>query len=286
MLRYEAALHAANGDYKGAARSVKTSFALARTLRSEPILISELVRIACVAISVESLERLITEHSFDTDELADFSRELEQAEQDGRQSAFRAMIGERAFKIPYFASLQSINQLMGSSSESVSPIQTISFGTFKALGLHDRDLRLYLEMMSKFVAASTNDFPEMLRQGDQVQTEMSQRLSHGFGRLAVLTRMMTPAINKAFNKEAALATRLRCARIALAVEKYRLANHSLPPNLDALVPDFLEKPLVDPVEGRPFRLEALRTTNGYQITSPLVGKKLQNMRTATFTVSR
>jgi len=287
LLRYQAMLQSAGKSTEEAVRSVATSFALARTLRNEPILISELVRIACVAISIESLERVLSEHQLKADQLKAFDRELAQAERDGRESAFRGMVGERAGVLPYFASVAGLQQLQGQTGASPgSPFQVIAFGAFNMLGLRERDLRLYLGLMEQFTAAATNDFPEMLRKSEQTEQVMTQRVSHGLGKLAVMTRMMLPAIGKAFTKEAALATRIRCARVAIAIEEYRLEHSgALPATLGALVPDYMEKPLLDPVLGKPFTLERLKTA-GYQISSAEAGKKLQNTRTATFSVYR
>jgi hypothetical protein len=287
MLRYESMLNSAKGNPDGAARSIMTSFALARTLRPEPILISELVRIACVAITVDSLERLLSEHALNTNQLAAFSRELEQAEKDGRKSVYRALVGERAGALPYFDSLLSASQLQSNpSSKPPAPIYVIASGTYRLLGFNDRDLRLYLGAMGQFTSAATNDYPEMLRLSDEVEKDILQRTSHGFGRYAVITKIMIPAVSKAFAKEAALATRLRCARIAMGVEEYRQAHSgSLPGNLESLVPQFLPKAIGDPVVGKPFEFQRRKPT-GYVITSPSAEKVLKNQRTATFSVLR
>lgn len=46
---------------------------------------------------------------------------------------------------------------------------------------------------------------------------------------------------------------LRCAEIALAVERYRLRYDSLPESLDALIPEFMEAIPLEPFDGEPLR---------------------------------
>ena len=114
---------------------------------------------------------------------------------------------------------------------------------------------------------------EMLHRGEVAERESTERLSHGMAQLAFLTRLMIPAVSRAFNKEVALATRLRSARVAIAVEKYRLAHKgALPENLGDLVPEFLVKPLVDPLFAKPFEFER-SPTDAYRV----VGKKPTNI---------
>src|SRR5204863_571940 len=172
-------------------------------------------------------------------------RRLEQAEEDGRRGIFRAMVGDRAGEIDYFLTSWPVAQPPpgpgGNTLQQAFDQSALKFGIgiMKAVGMRDLDLRMYLETMEQFIAASTNDFPEMLHRGEVAERESTERLSHGMAQLAFLTRLMIPAVSRAFNKEVALATRLRSARVAIAVEKYRLAHKgALPENLGDLVPEF------------------------------------------------
>jgi hypothetical protein len=297
-LRYDAMLHAANQETGKAVNSVETSFALARTLRNEPLLISELVRISCVAISLLEVERLLSDLKLDEAQLEVLGRRLEEAEADGRRALFRAMAGERGGAIEEFLATWP-----GVAVGNTVSTQNIAIGALKVLGVRDRDLRLYLEMMEKSVSVSTNDFPEMLIAGERAEQEFVTRTSHGLGRFAVMTRMVIPAVNRAYIKEVALATRLRAARVAIAVEKFRLAHNGvLPRALADLVPDILQKPVVDPVFSKSFDYER-GPTNAFQVvgnkptnilSSPIVyqiyssaaAKKLSNNLANAFVVRR
>ena len=57
-------------------------------------------------------------------------------------------------------------------------------------------------------------------------------------------------------------------RTAIAIERYRRKNGSLPENLDQLVPEFIDAVPTDPFDGRPLRYA--RTEQGVKLYS--VGK--------------
>ena len=59
--------------------------------------------------------------------------------------------------------------------------------------------------------------------------------------------------------------KLQCARTALAVERYRLANGRLPDTLQELVPDFLASAPHDPFDGQQLRYR--RLASGYVVYS-------------------
>jgi hypothetical protein len=52
-------------------------------------------------------------------------------------------------------------------------------------------------------------------------------------------------------------TLLRCAVVALAVERYRVVHNRWPDSLDSLVPQFLAKVPLDPYDAKPLRYRRL-----------------------------
>jgi hypothetical protein len=80
---------------------------------------------------------------------------------------------------------------------------------------------------------------------------------------------MLPAFQEVANKMAETAARLRCAQVALAIERFRLKNDGLrPASLDRLAPTFQSSVPADPFDGNPLRYRLL--SKGYVIYS--IGK--------------
>mgnify|MGYP001612729570 CR=1 FL=1 len=70
----------------------------------------------------------------------------------------------------------------------------------------------------------------------------------------IFAAMLFPALNKAIVKSAQMQTFVDAARVACALERYRLTEGKLPENLDALVPRFIETIPTDVIDGKPLRL--------------------------------
>ncbi|HEX7860731.1 MAG TPA: hypothetical protein VF773_10420 [Verrucomicrobiae bacterium] len=97
LLRWEAIIAAEQKDSAAASQALQTGFALGQTLAREPLLISELVRIACVSIQLVGMERVVTATEFNDTQLAALVAAIKSAEAHCRPAFQRAFIGERAF---------------------------------------------------------------------------------------------------------------------------------------------------------------------------------------------
>jgi hypothetical protein len=80
LLNLEAVIHSENGKPKKAVDSIISIFGLARSLSKEPVLVSQLVRIACQGHAVSALEHTINRTEFTDEQLADLSQILVNAE--------------------------------------------------------------------------------------------------------------------------------------------------------------------------------------------------------------
>jgi hypothetical protein len=139
----------------------------------------------------------------------------------------------------------------------------VLFDLRKALGMHNRDRMFYLQRMGENEAALTNDYPEMLRAANEAAGRMEQGLQTHKLRY-IISAMLLPALSKGAQKEALLAAQLRCAKAALAIERFRL-KHGRLPEAQELVPEFLPEWPSDTVDGEPIEYEKL--TKGYILTS-------------------
>jgi hypothetical protein len=91
-------------------------------------------------------------------------------------------------------------------------------------------------------------------------TLLTSRMRH------ILSSIALPAVSNLGIKSAEMSANISQARIAIAVERYRAMNSSLPENLAALAPEFIARIPHDPIDGQPLRYQKLSTTN-YRIWS-------------------
>ena len=76
LLKLDAILHAENTEPQSAARSITSTFGLARSLSKEPILVSQLVRVSCGALAVSAFEHAINRTEFTDEQLVKLSQAL------------------------------------------------------------------------------------------------------------------------------------------------------------------------------------------------------------------
>ena len=68
-----------------------------------------------------------------------------------------------------------------------------------------------------------------------------------YNEYGILAAMLLPALDRGFQKAINAQTAVELAEIACALERYYLANQQYPDHLDALIPNFLERPPRDPM---------------------------------------
>jgi hypothetical protein len=133
-------------------------------------------------------------------------------------------------------------------------------------------------------------FPDALRRSAEVDKKIEERFTTGLGRLAIITRMLVPGLRKGTSKEALLCANLRCAQMALAVERYR-ADHkgTLPDSAEERAPRYLHKLPKDPFDDSALIYERL-PSNGYRVLSPGATadrkRESKNAEDVAFTVKR
>ena len=82
-----AAIHqSVEGKPADAVQTLRGGFAMAASLETEPILISELVRIACLTILLQGMERVVSEHQLTEEQLVQLSTAVQKAGRMGLRS--------------------------------------------------------------------------------------------------------------------------------------------------------------------------------------------------------
>ena len=240
-------------DTNNSTVAISTILGMARTLDTEPVLISKLVRIAMLNMAATALERRLNTGSLDETELNDLSELFAEAAKTNQMA--NGLIGERAMYIRYFRmSWAELNKLRNSADENTSepagpPLPGPQPSVFRLTGFFERDLLFYLQAMETNISLAST-FPKNISMITNVEEQISQTSRHNY---YILSAMLLPALGNAIVKEANGLAQVRSAQTALAVERFRRAHGKLPENLDALVPQFLYAVPADPFDGQPLR---------------------------------
>jgi hypothetical protein len=245
LLKLEAILHAENGDGESAIRSVKSCFGIARSLAKEPATVSQLVHSACQNLAATTIEYCINRIEFTDEQLAELIDYIQNSKRITDISC--AFVGERCNGISFLESPGSVDpDLMGGV-----PFRPI-LALYKAIGMADSDAVIYLDLMDEYIKLSKIPLHERQEAAKAVEARFQST-----SRVHVLLYVITPALSRITTIGTRNIAQLLNARIALAIERYRLATGKLPAALGNLVPDYLNAVPKDPFDGNHLRYKKL-----------------------------
>lgn len=247
----------ATGDGPGAFADLEDALKVGESLRTESILISQLVRQACITIALGAFWEGQLRHAWTEPQLAALQARLEAVD---LAEGFRRGIGaERA------QALRAVERMAGSLSERQRFADLAS-------GIQDDTGRLYSDpILAPYLllaprgwlfasAAATSQALEQLERLNTrelpgfrnawIQTNdapsLRLRLHHHYVHSSFITGFANSTVRSYQND-----FRVHLAIIACALERHRLARGSYPEQLAALVPAFLPAAPVDPLAGTP-----------------------------------
>ncbi|MBP3954974.1 hypothetical protein J8F10_06725 [Gemmata sp. G18] len=227
--------------------SARATLGAARAIGDEPILVSQLVRIACAKVGAQTGMQVLA-WSEPTDGLAEFQSELlAEADVPWFQIGMR---GERALLDKLFLGLEDgtippENAFRYASTSTPGPQHFAAFRMYKALLPGDR--AKFLQISTAFVEASKLPPHEQLAAIKRVEIPKGPPDEFRY----LVTRLLTPACEKI--AEAGLRSRadLLSAATCVACERYRIKNGRWPNDLAELTPAFLPSVPVSPFDGKP-----------------------------------
>jgi hypothetical protein len=260
LLAYDVRRLAQAQDMKGALHSCRAGLNVARAVGDEPMLVSQLVRIACATVACQSAERALGLGEPDPADLEALQQALEAEEEfNGLLAALR---GERA----------SFHQLLILIEDGELDVAT----AFKSMGDGgwpvDRflpaktryDARIehpeFLALFNECIETAKKPFHEQVADDRAFDAKVRDRV-----RTHRITRLLLPAVNKvseAFRREYAT---LRCLTALVAAERFRRAKGHWPDKLEELQPNFLAEIPADPYDGKPLRYK--RVADGVVVYS-------------------
>jgi hypothetical protein len=260
LLAYDVLRQAQAGDMKQALTSCRAALNAGRSVGDEPLLITMLVRTACVALACQSAERTLAQGEPAPDDLLALQRLLQ------HEAAFPALLvatrGERAMLHEMLDALESgdvsLFEVLGNDRE-VGALRKWAFGwylrdSFRAD--HPRALALLTRRIAE------------LRRPPHEQIAAEQAFAaevRGLPKDALATRALLPALDKVGVAERRRLAGVRSMIAAVAAERYRREHGAWPESLDKLAPGLLTEVPLDPFDGRPLRYR--RTADGVVVYS-------------------
>jgi hypothetical protein len=256
VLQLRAVAELADGQSARALDDVKLLLRLNDSIRNSPFLISHLVRIAITSIALQPVWEGLAEHKWSDEQLITLDAEL--AGPDFLANYEFAMRGERAFAVGHFENQRRTREMILPQEDGSIITNKLRF--MPGAYFYQNELafaRMCQQWILPLVDAETRVVsPDGLRRADQaVHAEMKH-----YSPYKVQALMTFPALDAAVKKFAFAQAGVDLARVACALERYRLAHGEYSESLDALSPRFIEKLPHDVIGGQP--LHYRRTDDG------------------------
>jgi hypothetical protein len=260
-LRQEAKLGV--GDVEGAFAELQCGLRLATLFAEEPLLISQLVRIAQGAIVANSLWPGIRGHQWTEPQLAELQQSFARGgfmaglthALEGERAGAMLMMDEMAARgtlgMVNVGFIETLGSPDGDNPPAVPPM-FFPGGWFRQnqariAGFHQRMIELGRGLATNSLAGG---WAQPLRDFD---TEMDGRMQVTPTFHNMIYRMLVPALGRSMQKAARGEQTALMASTACALERHWRKHGSYPETLSALVPEFLPAEPRDLMDGRPLR---------------------------------
>jgi hypothetical protein len=254
LLKHDAMRRSAEGDIDAALASGRGILNAGRSMYDEPSLIVQLARTACCLVALKSIERSLAQGEPSEAALNRLRRLLEEEE------AFPVMLvaarGERAIADRFLQALRS------GQVPSVMTVLGTKPGRFQIGNFDAEDLayRYYFKSSSGQHAAllvHLNELVEITKLPIEEQAPRLAQFDISQGSQPLLVRSLMYSTSKIGDAVLRSKAGLRCALVAIALERYRRVHGRWPDSLAALVLEYLPCVPIDPYDGAPLRFRRL-----------------------------
>ncbi len=261
LLRNDARLQAQDGDIEAACRTVRATINTGRAIGDEQVMISQLVRLADVALGMATLERVLAQGQPSAETLGSLQALIELEEQELPGLEIIAFRGERAMGDRLFENMAAgtvpLSALGSGTPSSIPLVDRWTEGRWQAMLPHIH--AVYLRRMTKCVEVAKLPFREQKQQLATLEKQPRDVAD-------IFTNLLMAALSRMPRVLQYDQARLRCATVALAAERYRLDAGSWPESAEVLVKaGLLREVPADPFDGKPLRCN--RTADGVVVYS-------------------
>jgi hypothetical protein len=264
LLRYDALARSQVGDAGGAIEDAHAALNVGSSIGDEPILVSQVIRVACQTLAVYVIERALAQGEPPPERLAVLQRRLE--ELDGEPLALYGLRGERA------GFDRVVQNLEGGGVAGSRTMLPSVIGNWKLLrgitGVRSAGPPDY-EALTLFIPGNLarqraeglrhfNRAIEIVKRPPEQWRPDLDAWNARTKQLSYLPRLVLPALAKLTEVAQRNHAQLRCAATAVAAERYRRQTDRWPATTDELVKArLLMATPIDPYDGQPLRLKRL-----------------------------
>lgn len=249
-----------NGQSAEAMDDVKLMLRLTDSIRTEPFIISHLVRIAMVQITLQPVWEGLAEHKWSDAQLAELNQELARLDfladyefsMRGERAAAIAAIEHLRLKRDFQEMITDGSDIPGNNPEdSFRGVAQVAYHLIPGSVFYQNELtiaRMHQQLLLPIVDVERRiASPDTARQSDATMTAEFNYFSIN----KIFARLLLPAFANAVTKYAYAQNSVDMARVACALERYRFARGEYPASLAALSPQFMEKIPHDIINGQP-----------------------------------
>lgn len=225
-------------------------------LDEEPILLSKFLRSTLLRMSMTELGLVFSQWTVPPETLSALAKTY--AVSEGRAAAAETLAVERCAMVNMLASA-----MRGQMEGQDGPLSGITHPPQNSLSLSLVDQRTRLNIYrfsNRLVALGEKDWPAWIPESNAVEEALDEARY-----TAPLARLVMPSFNRATTAFVRTAATVRMIQTALALERYRAAEGSLPETLADLAPEYLDEAPGDPFDGETLRYR--KEEAGYTIYS-------------------
>jgi hypothetical protein len=256
LLSFDAAVRAYDRDDTGALESCLAILAVSRGIGDEPTLVSQLIRMAGVAICVGAVERALGWGAdFNDATLADldraFAREADEP---------RLLYGLRGERACFFRITENIDSGTFDLNEAIGPRVPSPMAVYVRARLPEEQAEA-LKMFNKMIAAASQPAGAARTNAVSAASGECEELCKT-GRVGplpthLLFAMLVPALFKLNEADTRTVANLNAARVAIACERHRQKTGAYPDRLEDLPKELLPAVPDDPFTGKPILYKKL-----------------------------
>ncbi len=240
VLELRAIAELQNGQSDNAFADVRLMLRLTESLSTEPMLISQLVRISLLDLTLQPIWEGLAQHKWSDAQLSELSSELAKLDfvADYRTSMRSEMILFQGGIIGYLRRHPGQLSYLGTGNVSGNGAGEILIRVIPSGWFYQNQLNCARVMLDLYLPAA-----------DVTQRTISPQLAHRADQVVMAdlqgfkpyhkAEALVQGLGKTAQKFALGQCSVDLARIACALERYRLAHGEFPEALDALVPTFL-----------------------------------------------